>query len=240
LANKPIIHTRYKRHKRLKKPVKRGILLVGILLLLVIAVPHAVKYITAHSRQSYGTIRVDHFEDINAVHLRFAKKYGISPLKSVKDYQGKKDELLKKGRLVRIADTRYYKLNRLTHSHPYLVPEAAELLTRIGKRFQEKLENHGMDEYRFRVTSLLRTGESQKRLSHVNGNATSNSAHLYGTTFDITYKSLVKRSVLGREKIVPDAAAIRLLSETIGELRKDNRLLVVTETNEACFHITVR
>ena len=37
-----------------------------------------------------------------------------------------------------------------------------------------------------------------------------------------------------------DAAAIRLLSETIGELRKEKKLVVVTEKKEACFHITVR
>ncbi len=209
-------------------------------LILTITVPLAFRLISKPARHPSGTIRVDNFKDHNKTHLRFAKKYGISPLKSGKEFQEKKNELIKKGKLVRIGDTKYYKLNNLTHSHPYLVPEAADLLVLIGKRFHQKLENKDMDAYQFRVTSLLRTGESQKSLSRINGNASSNSAHLHGTTFDITYKNLIRRSFTGKERAIPDAAALRLLSETIGELQKEKKLVVVTEYREACFHITVR
>jgi hypothetical protein len=43
-----------------------------------------------------------------------------------------------------------------------------------------------------------------------------------------------------RELEVADGPAIKLLSETIGELRKEKRCVVVTERQERCFHITVR
>jgi uncharacterized protein YcbK (DUF882 family) len=174
------------------------------------------------------------------VHLRYAKANGISPLGSRKSLNEKLDELIQKKRLVKVNETKYYTINKLTHSHPYLVPQAKKLLDLIGVRFQKKLTDHQKETYLFKVTSLLRTQESQRQLRHSNGNASPQSAHLYGTTFDITYKSLAKKTLLGKKKTVYDSEAIRLLSEAIRELQKERRLVVVTEKNEACFHITVR
>ena len=186
-----------------------------------------------------GNARIGKYRDINDVHLKYARQKGIAPLKSATAFQKEAEELVKRKKLVRISDSRYYVVNKLSHSHPYLVPEAEELLELIGKRFHAKLNHHQKDEYLFRITSLLRTLESQKRLRHSNINATTVSAHLYGTTFDISYKNFIRKKLLGRKKVVSDSQAVTLLSETIGELRDERKLVVITEYKEACFHITV-
>jgi hypothetical protein len=97
-----------------------------------------------------------------------------------------------------------------------------------------------MGRYFFRISSLLRTQESQRNLSRSNSNAAQNSAHIYGTTFDIAYKTVMKNTVFWVRRPVEDAPVIKILSETIGELKKEGRCLVITEYKEKCFHITVR
>jgi hypothetical protein len=174
------------------------------------------------------------------VHLRYARMYGISPIASQKVFEQKVKILIGENKLVKISDSKYYTINKLSHSHPYLVPRAKKMLDLIGERFRKKLQENNLDEYQYRITSLLRTQESQRMLSFSNVNAASKSAHLYGTTFDITYRNLSKRSLLGVKKTVHDGTAIRLLSEVIRELQQERRLLVITERKEACFHITIR
>lgn len=227
-----------RRRRRLKKPVRRFLTAAGLLLAVVMVVGVAGRLLERPGETVKGPGGIHFYKDLNAVHLKHARAVGISPLKG-KDAGDQAAQLAAKGKLVAVSDNKYYVVNHLTHSYPYLVPEAARVLELIGKRFREKLEEKDMEPYYFRVTSLLRTGESQRRLRGSNGNATNQSAHLYGTTFDITYKNLVRKNLLGRRKTVTDAAALRLLSETIGELRKEKRLVVVTEKREACFHITV-
>lgn len=227
------------RRRKLKQPVKRMIRIGGILLAVLLLVGLAARMWKGEETGTGGAAGVHIYKDLNALHLKYAQSLGIAPLKG-KNIREQAEKLVDKGKLEEIEDNRYYVVSHLTHSYPYLVPEASDLLEAIGKRFRKKLEEKGMENYYFRITSLLRTNESQRRLRGSNGNATTLSAHLYGTTFDITYKNLVKKNFLGKSKTVNDAAAIRLLSETIGELRKEKKLVVVTEKKEACFHITVR
>jgi hypothetical protein len=232
--------TKRKKGRRLKKPFRILLRTFGAFILFTLLFFVIKATIPENPKNRAGKTGIENFRDLNEVHLRYARKKGITPMKSSKELHQKAGELMKKGDLVQIDHTSYYVVDRLTHSHPYLVPEAADLLEQIGERFHAKLAAHQKDKLLFKVTSLLRTGESQKRLSRMNGNASSNSAHLYATTFDITYKNLFRKSLLGRIKVTNDPAALHLLSETIGELRKEKKLVVVTEKKEACFHITAR
>lgn len=186
-----------------------------------------------------GTVRVDRFRDLNEKHLKHARKLGIEPFRTKQAFLDATDSLVSEGKLVRVKDSRWYVIERLTHSHPYLVPEAAQLLEDIGRRFREKLKAEGKARYYFKVTSLLRTRESQKALGRSNVNASGNSTHLYATTFDIAYSKVVRKPLPWIRREVADAPVIRLLSEAIGELRRECRCLVVTEKQERCFHITV-
>lgn len=232
---------------RLKKAVKRKLYVAGgAILLLVIAIIIISRLFGGRSDEntdvieSVGTIRVDYYKDLNATHLKYAKANGIKGFKSNKEFRAQVGDLVDDDELVKVETCEYYVVDNLTHSHPYLTPDAAELLEDIGKRFHEKLEEHHLKTRYYQVTSLLRTGESQRGLSRSNVNATSNSSHLYGTTFDITYARVFTKPRLQKSAEIADGPAIRLLSEAIGELRKEGRCVVVTERKERCFHITVR
>ena len=239
--------SRGKKKFRLKKAVKTKLYLTGgAILVFILAVFLISKFITGEGDEkpevikSVGTIRVDYYKDLNAVHLKYAKANGIKGFKSNKEFREKIDDLLDDDELVKVETCKYYVVDKLTHSHAYLVPEAADLLEEIGKRFQEKLDENDLPKRYYQITSLLRTGESQRGLSRSNVNATSNSSHLYGTTFDITYAKVYTKPKLQKSAEIADGPAIRLLSEAIGELRKEGRCVVVTERKERCFHITVR
>ena len=232
---------------RLKKTVKRKLYLAGgVILMLILAIIIIPRFIGSSDGdkpeviKSVGTIRVDYFKDLNAAHLKYAKANGIKGFKSNKEFKEQIGDLVDDDELVEIETCKYYVVDKLTHSHPYLTPDAAELLDDIGKRFQDKLEEHDLKKRYYQVTSLLRTGESQRGLSRSNVNASSNSSHLYGTTFDITYARVFTKQKLQKSAEIADGPAIRLLSEAIGELRKEGRCVVVTERKERCFHITVR
>jgi hypothetical protein len=227
-----------------KRKIRKGRLTLVIVILFALAaiflLPSFISKIGSNASGAYGRVKVDKYKDFNDKHLSYAKKLGIKPFKTEKAYREGKDDLLSNGDLRKISSNWFYVVNKLGHSHPYLVPKAANLLEDIGKRFNEKLDEAGKDKYYFRVSSLLRTGESQKSLSRNNMNAASASSHLYGTTFDIAYKNVVKKPFPWIRKDVADASVIKLLSEAIGELRKEGRCLVVTEYKEKCFHITVK
>jgi uncharacterized protein YcbK (DUF882 family) len=239
--------TKGKRRYKLKKGIRNKLLILGAVSIVVIIA--AIVFYSPASEEKMeemitptviGTIRVDNYKDLNKVHLKYAKANGIKGFKSDKEFRENIKEYVNEGDLAKIENSDYYVVDDLTHSHPYLTPEAAKLLDDIGKRFQKKLDENNLKKSYFQVTSLLRTGESQRRLGRSNTNASSNSSHLYGTTFDITYARVFRKPRLSKDVEVADGPAIKLLSEVIGELRKEKRCVVVTERNERCFHITVK
>jgi uncharacterized protein YcbK (DUF882 family) len=240
---------RGKKKYKLKKGVKNKLLIFSVVSIIAIisfsifsrpATAEKMEEMEAIEPRVIGTIIVDKYSDLNKLHLKYAESNGIKGFKSDKEFNESIKKLVSDGDLVKIENSDYYVVDKLTHSHPYLTPKAADLLDEIGKRFQDKLEENDMKKRYFQITSLLRTGESQRRLSRSNTNASSNSSHLYGTTFDITYARVFRKPKLMDKYEVEDGPAIKLLSEAIGELRKENRCVVVTERNERCFHITVR
>jgi len=170
------------------------------------------------------------FKDNNPHQLASAKKYGIEPLED-------RSELPKvKKHLKLIEDCRYYSVDPLTHSVPYLTPEAAKLLKDIGKGLQKSLRKNKLGEYKIIVTSVLRTKDDVRRLMKVNSNAVAKSAHCHATTFDITYRRYKyvdgKKATTGQLK--------HLLGEVVNRLREKGRCYVRYETKQTCLHITVR
>ena len=229
------------RKRKLKKKVKIRLILFSVISLITIILyfPIQRKIESILHPAPIGTVSVDRFRDLNAKHVKYAKQGGVSPFNTNDEFEKGIGTLIKDDKLVEIKDNRYYRLCPLTHSHPYLTPEAKVFLNDLGKRFQTKLDEKDLPTYYFQISSLLRTEENQKKLSRTNGNASSNSSHLYGTTFDIPYFTVVKRTLFWQEAEVTDGRASKLLSEAIGELRNEGRCVAVTERNEACIHITV-
>ena len=73
------------------------------------------------------------FGDLNDTHLAAAKKIGVKPLQN-------RDAAVKLGdKVVEIKSGKYYQVDSLTHSIPYLVPKASALLDSIGANFLDSL-----------------------------------------------------------------------------------------------------
>lgn len=177
------------------------------------------------------------FNDINDVQLAVAQAVGVPPVKNREEAEKLKTKLVK------LEETDTYVIDSLTHSIPYLVPSAKELLDDIGRIFQDSLSAKGLNPYKLVVSSVLRTEEDVARLSKGNINATENSTHRYGTTLDLAYWRYVKIPDLrGRPyEDVPPEYLRATLSQVLKDLHdQGDRCFVKYERQQNCFHITVR
>ena len=174
--------------------------------------------------------------DLNDTQLAVAQAVGVPP---VEDREAA--EQMKK-RLVEIKDGDLYEVDELTHSIPFLVPSAAELLDRIGLNFRDSLAAKGLNPHKLVVTSVLRTEEDVRKLRKGNVNASENSTHRYGTTFDLSYWHYVRIPDLrGRPyEEVPPEYLRATLSQVLRDLRNEGACYVKYEKKQTCFHITVR
>ena len=176
------------------------------------------------------------FGDLNDTHMAAAKKIGIKPLKD-----REAAERLG-GKVMEIKDGDFYQVDSLTHSIPFLVPRASALLDSIGANFLDSLANKGLNPNQVIVTSVLRTQDDVKKLRRVNGNASANSVHMFGTTFDISYKRFFKvEDPDGRPMQDVRADTLMLvLSEVLRDLKKKDMCYIKYELKQGCFHITAR
>lgn len=171
------------------------------------------------------------FNDSNYVHWADAERVGIQPLTDTRSH------LYTSRPLVRVTSCEDFYVEDLTHSEPYLVPEAAQLLHDIGSRFNGILAANGGARYRIKVTSVLRTPESIRKLRRANRNAIDSSVHQLGTTFDISYARFIP------DAPVPAYSAGDLkqaLASVLDELRAEGRCYVKHERKQPCFHISAR
>ena len=169
------------------------------------------------------------FPDSQSVQIVAANKWGVRPVKNREDAEARKKEL------VYVGESPYYHVDKLNSSIPYLVPRAAVLLQDIGQAFYDSLYMKGVPLNQLIVTSVLRTKEDVARLQRHNGNATDNSCHLYGTTFDICYN---RYHAIDRE--VRNDTLKWVLSEVLRDIRRDKRAYIKYEVKQGCFHMTVR
>lgn len=176
------------------------------------------------------------FGDRNDRQLAVAQAIGI-PLIASREAAEKLTD-----RLVLIDDNEHYSVDSLTHSIPYLIPGAAALLDTIGQNFLDSLACKGLNPNKIIVTSVLRTQGDVKRLRRRNTNASANSTHAYGTTFDISWKRFEKvEDPDGRPLQDVRADTLKLvLAEVLRDLKKADRCYVKYEIRQACFHITTR
>ena len=184
--------------------------------------------------------KIGPLNDNNNIHLASAQQMGIVPFETNRDLEGQIESLLSSGKLEKLEDGKTYKLKALTHSYPYMVPAAVELLGELGDRFEAKLGELGIQPYYMMISSVLRTKESQNGLGRRNRNATTVSAHIYGTTFDISYKEFLPlHGVQAREGFCRHDMMRHALAEVLTEMSGEGRCRVVREKRQACFHITV-
>ncbi len=171
------------------------------------------------------------FNDSNYIHIAEAERLGLKPIETLADVWHLQRPV------VHIKSCREYGVDSLTHSLPYLVPEAADLLSEIGSRFNDSLEARGGGAYRLKVTSVLRTKTGVKKLRRRNVNAVEASAHQFGTTFDISYAKFICDSVTVNRT---QEDLKNLLGEVLKAMRDERKCYVKYERKQGCFHITVR
>ena len=176
------------------------------------------------------------FPDLNDKHLEVAKAVGIRPLEDREEAESMKEKL------THITDNEFYVVDSLTHSIPYLVPRASVLLDTIGSNFLDSLAAKGLNPNQVIVTSVLRTQSDVKRLRRRNGNASANTAHCFGATFDVSWKRFKKvEDEDGRPLQDVGSDTLKLvLSEVLRDLRQAEKCYIKYELNQGCFHITAR
>ena len=175
------------------------------------------------------------FPDQQDVQLLAANRHGVSPV------QNRSEAEHSKGRLVYVGSNPFFYVDKLNNSIPYLVPRASVLLQDIGRTYFDSLQIKGIPLHKIIVTSILRTKDDVAKLRTRNGNATENSCHLYGTTFDVCYNryKAVQTDKEPRRQVQNDTLKW-VLSEVLRDFRNKNRCYVKYEVHQGCFHITVR
>ena len=177
------------------------------------------------------------FPDVQEVQIVAAMKWGVRPVRNREEAEHRRKEL------VFVGANPFYCLDKgMTHSIPYLVPRASRLLSTIGRNYLDSLYIKGIPLHRIIVSSVLRTEDDVARLQQRNGNAESQSCHLFGTTFDICYNRYSTVSPPGetQRRAVQSDTLKWVLSEVLRDVREQGRCYVKYEVKQGCFHITVR
>lgn len=177
-------------------------------------------------RMAYATI----FNDVNDLHLEKAKEVGLKTIPEKRDVIDVK-------KLVKVEESDYLSIDELRYSVPYLTAGAASELNRIAKAFNDSLVRKQLPVYKIVCSSILRTEEDVTRLRKSgNPNASDNSAHCYGTTFDITYTKYDREEET--DEFMQPFELTKVLGEVLRDERNAGRILVKYEKKEHCFHIT--
>lgn len=176
------------------------------------------------------------FPDNNDVQLVAANSHGVEPVSDRDEAERRKKDL------VFVGASPYFHVDPLKSSIPYLVPRAAVLLNDIGRAYYDSLQIKGIPLHQIIVTSVLRTRNDVEKLRGHNANATENSCHLYGTTFDICYNryKTVSPSEGRPRRAVRNDTLKWVLSEVLRDMREANRCYIKYEVKQGCFHITAR
>ena len=206
--------------------------------------PHEVAEVTLLSpSSSFGKHPIrsvysykDCFPDVQDVQIVAARRWGVRPVRNREQAEHRKREL------VYVGSNPYYLIDRgMSSSIPYLVPRAAHLLQDIGRNYLDSLAVKGVPLHRIIVTSVLRSEEDVARLRRRNGNASEQSCHRFGTTFDICYNRYSTVEPPGEHRrVVTNDTLKYVLSEVLRDMRQARRCYIKYEVKQGCFHITTR
>ena len=107
----------------------------------------------------------------------------------------------------------------------------------LSKRFRKTLKEKGIRNYRFTISSVLRTKNGQKGLRKSNVNATPNkSSHYYGLSFDLSQTMFYESG--GKNPIYSYSLRNLLLRELI-QMQEEGKCYVLLENQTKCIHVTV-
>jgi hypothetical protein len=190
-------------------------------------------------------------QDVNAEQVATARRLGIRA-----GGRAQIDALAREGRLVPLGDsTAFWVLRDMDHSVPLVTPDTRGMLMELGRRFHARLDRLGIPRYRMKVTSALRTDETQADLRKTNAYAARTvSAHEFGTTVDVSHERFAVpadprpagSAALGREREMLEevgkehAKVLQAeLGRAIAEMRDRHALHVMMENMQPVYHMTV-
>ncbi len=192
-----------------------------------------VKWHPVRSVYSYAAC----FPDVQDVQIVAARRWGVRPVRNRQEAEHRRREL------VYVGANPFFCIDKgMTHSIPYLVPRASHLLSMIGRNYLDSLYIKGIPLHRIIVSSVLRTEDDVARLTQRNGNASTESCHRFGTTFDICYNRFSTVSPPGgpERRAVQSDTLKWVLSEVLRDIRERDLCYIKYEVKQGCFHITVR
>jgi uncharacterized protein DUF5715 len=183
-------------------------------------------------------------QDVNAEQIATARRLGITPSDSAGI-----ERLKRAGRLVALGDsTAWWVLRDMDHSVPFVTADARAMLAELGRRFHARLDRLGLPRYRMKVTSALRTDETQADLRKINSYASRTvSAHEFGTTMDVSHERFAVPAGVGEmetemlEAVGKENAKVleAELGRAILEMRAARELHVMMENQQPVYHMTV-
>lgn len=172
------------------------------------------------------------FADKPESHMAAAQKFGLKAIPLTRTDVNPE-------RLVKIETCDLYEVDKLTHSIPYLTKGAAEELKVIAMNFQRILSEHNFPKYKIVITSVLRTQEDAKKLRKSgNVNASTNSAHCFASTFDISYVHYEKAD--DDRRMMDNYELKKVLAEALLKEKEAGNIYVKYERKQPCFHTTAR
>lgn len=176
------------------------------------------------------------FPDLQDVQIASARKHGVRPVKNRAEAE------LRKKELVYIGSCPYYKIDPgMCRSIPYLVPHAAMALETIARNYLDSLHVKGIPLHKIIISSVLRTEEDIRKLMRTNPNASPESCHRYGTTFDITYNRYHTIAPCNEQRRAVGNDTLKwVLAEVLRDVRREGICHIKYEVKQGCFHITVK
>lgn len=176
------------------------------------------------------------FPDLQDVQITSARKHGVRPVKDRAEAE------LRKKELVYIGSSPYYKIDpEMCRSIPYLVPHAAIVLETIARNYMDSLHVKGIPLHKILVSSVLRTEDDVRKLMRTNPNASPESCHRYGTTFDISYNRYHTIAPPGEQRRAVQNDTLKwVLAEVLRDVRREGMCYIKYEVKQGCFHITAK
>ncbi len=189
--------------------------------------PHSIRSVPNYSTS---------FPDVQDTQIVAARQWGVTPVANREEAE------LRMNELVFIGSSPYYVIDKgMNASIPYLVPRASLLLNDIARNYLDSLAVKGVPLHKIIVSSVLRTEEDVAKLLRRNPNASDQSCHRFGTTFDICYNRYETVSPPGEmRRPVSNDTLKWVLSEVLRDLRQQERCYIKYEVKQGCFHITTR
>jgi hypothetical protein len=166
-------------------------------------------------------------DDYAEKHRKAAKSLADDEFITDDDYL---TSLLSDGHLVFYSPGEGVRIQRLTQSTPYLLPEAASTFEDLAERFTDRLDGTVESDARFVVSSVTRTAGQQKEIQrqYPHGATPGESTHSFGASIDILFVETAGNCFNAR----------RALENSLNEMQKEGVLYICPESR--CIHLTAR